>query len=172
MPLRNAPGRTGRTLNRCRSIQNGYIPGVLDSRENGRRTRNSQRSAVVTIMIDDENSAAALSPLQYIREVVPPAVIPTIQAIIRSPSLLVRPTTLSRLFFANIWISFGNGVNENSRAAKDILITPNAYGVVLDIGAGNTVFCHCHFFTDLKQKQATDIQQIIWTTSLSPSILR
>jgi hypothetical protein len=116
--------------------------------------------------------AAALSPLQYIREVVPPAVIPTIQAIIRSPSLLVRPTALSRLFFANVWISFGKGVNENSRAVKDILITPNAYGVVLDIGAGNTVFCDCHFFTDLKQKQATDIQQIIWTTSLLRSILR
>lgn len=54
-----------------------------------------------------------------------------------SPSLLLRPIALSRVFFAYVWIPFGVGANENSRADKELLITPNAYGVVLDIGAGH-----------------------------------
>jgi hypothetical protein len=87
---------------------------------------------------------AALSLLQDLWQAVPPAFTPTIRAVILSPSLLLRPRALSRLFFAHIWILFGDGVNEHSRAAKEILITPNAYGVVLDIGAGYTGFYGCH----------------------------
>jgi hypothetical protein len=71
---------------------------------------------------------------------VPPAILPTLQDVMLSPSILLRPQALSHLFFARIWVLFGNGVNENGRAIKDALITPNAYGVVLDIGAGYTIF--------------------------------
>ena len=88
--------------------------------------------------------AAALSLLQDILEAVPPAVIPTVWAIIQSPSL-IRPSALSRLFFANLWVPLGNGVNENNRAVKESLIIPNAYGVVLDIGAGYGFFATVTF---------------------------
>lgn len=68
------------------------------------------------------------------------AFLPTLQAIIASPSLFFRPAALSRSFMANLWVTFGKGVDENGRPLKTQLITPNAHGVVLDIGAGCTVF--------------------------------
>ena len=37
---------------------------------------------------------------------------------------------------AHIWVLFGNPTDEGGRSTKEALITPNAYGVVLDIGAG------------------------------------
>ena len=83
---------------------------------------------------------AALSILQDIWVVVPAAIMPTVRAVILSPSLLLRPNALSRFFFSQVWILFGDGVNENSRPVKELLITPNAYGVVLDIGAGYLTF--------------------------------
>ena len=92
----------------------------------------------------------ALSLLQDIWLAVPVAFLPTIRAVILSPSLLLRPTALSRLFFSHVWIPFGDGVNENSRAVKEPLITPNAYGVVLDIGAGYMTFLGVILFTDLE----------------------
>ena len=61
---------------------------------------------------------------------------PTLREITHAPGLLFRPVQLSRLFMSFVWTFFGNVVNENSRGVKSALITPNAYGVVLDIGAG------------------------------------
>jgi hypothetical protein len=37
---------------------------------------------------------------------------------------------------AHIWAVFGNSTDEGGRSTKEALITPNAYGVVLDIGVG------------------------------------
>ena len=37
---------------------------------------------------------------------------------------------------AHIWVLFGNPTDEGGRPTKEGLITPNAHGVVLDIGAG------------------------------------
>lgn len=37
---------------------------------------------------------------------------------------------------AHIWALFGNPTDEGGRSTKEALITPNAHGVVLDIGAG------------------------------------
>jgi len=62
---------------------------------------------------------------------------PTVQAIATSPLLLFRPVALSRLFMAKVWVTFGDGVDSNGRPVKELLITPNAYGVLLDIGAGH-----------------------------------
>ena len=35
-----------------------------------------------------------------------------------------------------VWVEMGNGVDQNFKIAKTALITPNAYGVVLDLGSG------------------------------------
>ncbi|XP_006457491.1 hypothetical protein AGABI2DRAFT_212927 [Agaricus bisporus var. bisporus H97] len=64
------------------------------------------------------------------------AFLPTLLAIWKSPSLLLHPQQLSRLLFSNIWVFFGPVTDENGKPFKEALITPNAYGVVLDIGAG------------------------------------
>jgi hypothetical protein len=88
--------------------------------------------------------AAAFSLFQDLWQAVPAGIMPTVRAVLLSPSLLLRPREFLRLFFAQMWIPFGNGVNENSRAVKEVLITPNAYGVVLDIGAGYTAFYNCY----------------------------
>jgi hypothetical protein len=37
---------------------------------------------------------------------------------------------------ASVWNLYGNSVDEAGRNVKTGLITPHAYGVVLDIGAG------------------------------------
>ncbi|KAF8968519.1 S-adenosyl-L-methionine-dependent methyltransferase [Flammula alnicola] len=62
---------------------------------------------------------------------------PTLKAILASPTLLFRPHALSRVYMANLWLTFGDGVDGNGKDTKNALITPHAYGVVLDIGAGH-----------------------------------
>ncbi|EMD35916.1 hypothetical protein CERSUDRAFT_85003 [Gelatoporia subvermispora B] len=63
---------------------------------------------------------------------------PTLRAIWHKPSLLFHSREISRLFMSHIWSSgLGDGIDENARDVKGPLITPNAYGVVLDIGAGH-----------------------------------
>ncbi|PPQ85970.1 hypothetical protein CVT25_001669 [Psilocybe cyanescens] len=64
------------------------------------------------------------------------ALIPTLKAVAKEPTLLFRWQALSRIFFARMWMDFGDEVDGNCKDLKERLITPNAYGVVLDIGAG------------------------------------
>ena len=94
--------------------------------------RNSQHGHPHIIM----KLSAAFSILLALRAMIQVAFMPTFYAVLGSPSVLLRPRVISRIFMAKLWIVFGNGVDENSRAIKQQLITPNAYGVVLDIGAG------------------------------------
>jgi hypothetical protein len=61
---------------------------------------------------------------------------PTLLTLWKSPTLLLNPPKLSRVFFANIWVGFGPVLDESGKQVKEGLITPHAYGVVLDIGAG------------------------------------
>ncbi|TDL20388.1 hypothetical protein BD410DRAFT_725792 [Rickenella mellea] len=63
--------------------------------------------------------------------------IPALKVIFREPSLLLHPRELSRLFMAKLWERFGYFVDTNCRPSKEALITPNAHGVVLDLGAGH-----------------------------------
>ena len=42
---------------------------------------------------------------------------------------------------AHLWVVFGDGVNGAGKEVKDGLISPYAYGVVLDLGAGMPT-CH------------------------------
>jgi len=78
----------------------------------------------------------ALSPLADLRYAIGASLWPTILDIYHSPSLLFRPTALSQVVMAHIWVLFGNPTDEGGRPTKEALITPNAYRVVLDIGAG------------------------------------
>jgi hypothetical protein len=64
------------------------------------------------------------------------AIIPTLIAIIKSPTLIFRPRALSRIFFYHVWTLFGPAINTNLNEMKSNLISPYAKGVVLDIGAG------------------------------------
>ena len=82
----------------------------------------------------------ALSPLVDLRYAIGGSLWPTILDIYNSPSLLFRPAALSKIIMSHIWVLFGNPTDEAGRPAKEGLITPNAYGVVLDIGAGTFRF--------------------------------
>jgi SAM-dependent methyltransferase len=64
------------------------------------------------------------------------AFVPTVQAILRTPSLLFHPRQLSREFMSHVWSVFGPGIDGNTRELKKTYLTPNAYGAVLDVGAG------------------------------------
>ena len=68
------------------------------------------------------------------------ALLPTLKDIFQNPSLLFRPQSLSRVFMANVWVVFGDYKDQSSKDVKKHLITPNAYGSVLDIGAGSCFF--------------------------------
>ena len=78
----------------------------------------------------------ALAPLADLRHAIGTSLWPTILDIYNSPSLLFRPVALSQIVMAYIWVLFGNPTDEGGRPTKNALITPNADGVVLDIGAG------------------------------------
>lgn len=80
--------------------------------------------------------AAAFSLLTDFRFAIQTAFLPTLYTLLRSPSLLLKPTAVSRLFMARVWHEFGQFVDENGKPVKEELIPPNAHGVVLDIGAG------------------------------------
>jgi hypothetical protein len=66
------------------------------------------------------------------------AIGPTFHAVLSTPSLLLRPMAIRRLLMAHVWNVFGDLVDEGSRPVKHALVTRYAYGVVLDIGAGQS----------------------------------
>ena len=78
----------------------------------------------------------ALSLLTDLRFAITIAIIPTLRDVFRNPTLLIRPQALSRVFMAHLWVVYGDGSDSRSRDVKHHLINPNAYGSVLDIGAG------------------------------------
>ena len=61
---------------------------------------------------------------------------PTLLAVARNPFVLLRPLEIRRIFMYHVWTLYGDGVDENTKALKQDLLQQNAYGVVLDIGAG------------------------------------
>jgi len=77
-----------------------------------------------------------IHPLPDIWAALKAAILPTFRDIIRSPSLLLSPTEISRLFMAHVWVIFADNVDQAAKSTKQALIPQNAYGVVLDIGAG------------------------------------
>jgi len=81
--------------------------------------------------------SAALSIMSDLRVAISVAWLPTLKAIFNKPSLIFRPSAVSCIFMSHVWMAFSDGVDENGRHAKKGLITPNAFGIVLDIGAGH-----------------------------------
>jgi hypothetical protein len=67
------------------------------------------------------------------------ALLPTIQALWQTPALIFSSTMISRLFMARVWIAMGDSIDEGRKVVKSNLITPNAYGTILDLGAGQIV---------------------------------
>ena len=63
-----------------------------------------------------------------------------LKAVRAEPSLLVHPQALSRTFFAEVWIPYGDGIDEDRKEIKEKLIRPHAYGTVLELGAGESFF--------------------------------
>ena len=78
----------------------------------------------------------ALSVLTDLRLAITIAILPTIRDVFHKPTLLFRPQALSRVFMAHLWVVVGDGSDTRSRDIKYQLINPNAYGSVLDVGAG------------------------------------
>jgi fatty acid desaturase len=83
--------------------------------------------------------APAFALFADLRFAIGAALWPTILAVWQAPSLIFQPQALSRLFMSHVWNLFGNGVDANGRDVKQVLITPHAYGVVLDLGAGESL---------------------------------
>ncbi|KAH7103472.1 hypothetical protein BKA62DRAFT_768877 [Auriculariales sp. MPI-PUGE-AT-0066] len=61
---------------------------------------------------------------------------PTLAALRKDPTLLIQPLALRRVVFTAIWTRLSDDVDEGARPTKKKLITPNAYGTVLELGAG------------------------------------
>ncbi|KAF8882987.1 S-adenosyl-L-methionine-dependent methyltransferase [Infundibulicybe gibba] len=80
--------------------------------------------------------SASFGLLQDLYLTIQAALVPTLWEIFHSPSLIFRLTAVSRLFMAHVWSAFAEGADRNGRPTKENLITPNARGVVLDLGAG------------------------------------
>lgn len=64
---------------------------------------------------------------------------PTLKDVFITPSILLRPKALSRLLLSHIWELYGPGMDAGMRTIKENLITPNARGFVLDVGAGKYI---------------------------------
>ncbi|KAJ7355426.1 S-adenosyl-L-methionine-dependent methyltransferase [Mycena albidolilacea] len=79
--------------------------------------------------------SAAFGLISDLRAAIGIATLPTLKAIYREPSLVLRPTSVSRIFMAAVWSAFAGPTDEGARAPKLTLI-PHATGAVLDIGAG------------------------------------
>jgi hypothetical protein len=78
----------------------------------------------------------ALSLITDLRIAITVAILPTLRDVFHNPTLLVRPKAFGHAFMASLWVVFGDGADLKSRDAKNDLITPNACGSVLDVGAG------------------------------------
>lgn len=84
--------------------------------------------------------SSAFGLLTDLRFAIQLALIPTLKAVWYTPTLVLSPAKISRLFFSHVWTTFANGTDENAWPVKAGLIPPNAYGVVLDLGAGSELY--------------------------------
>jgi hypothetical protein len=80
--------------------------------------------------------SSALGLLPDLCYAIQQALLPTILSLWHTPALLFNPTMISRIFMAHVWLSFSNPTDEGGKIVKSNLIPANAYGTVLDLGAG------------------------------------
>lgn len=78
-----------------------------------------------------------ISPLNDLRYAFFTAIAPTLRTLLKSPSILLHPKQLSRLFFSHVWTLFADHIDAGGRDSKLGLIK-DVRGIILDIGAGNT----------------------------------
>ncbi|KAJ7021472.1 hypothetical protein C8F04DRAFT_1224076 [Mycena alexandri] len=81
--------------------------------------------------------SAALDLVGQIRWILMTGIPPVLRAIYASPSLIFDFTALSRISMATVWVPFGEGTDAHAKVDKTNLITPNATGIVLDLGSGH-----------------------------------
>ncbi|PPQ75975.1 hypothetical protein CVT24_006390 [Panaeolus cyanescens] len=62
---------------------------------------------------------------------------PTVISVLRRPWVLFNPREISNIFMSHVWMAFLNGIDQNEANTKRELLYTEAYGVVLDIGAGH-----------------------------------
>ncbi|KAH6899514.1 S-adenosyl-L-methionine-dependent methyltransferase [Coprinopsis sp. MPI-PUGE-AT-0042] len=80
----------------------------------------------------------ACTLLQDLWEAMKIAFFPSLQQVLGQPSLVLRPRALAQTFMAKVWEGgMAQATDEGGKAVKQGLITPNAHGVVLDVGAGH-----------------------------------
>ena len=77
------------------------------------------------------NALSVLTDLQFAITV---AILPTLKNVFHKPTLLFKPQALSRVFMAHLWVVVGDFADTK---IKYQLITSNAYGSFLDVGAGD-----------------------------------
>lgn len=64
------------------------------------------------------------------------ALLPTILELLKTPLHFFHLSDIRRIFMAHLWLLAGDGIDLNDRPQREALLTPNAYGVVMDVGAG------------------------------------
>jgi len=107
----------------------------------------------------------ALGLLNDLREVLQCALPPTLLALWHTPALVFSPVTISRLFMAHVWNAAGNAIDEGGRDTKMNLLPGNAYGVVLDLGAG-----HGHTVNYLDREKVSKYIALEPNTLMHPEI--
>ncbi|KAG1774148.1 hypothetical protein EV702DRAFT_1200645 [Suillus placidus] len=110
---------------------------------------------------------AAFAILQDMYLAISAGLWPTILTIYHTPSLLLQPHQLSHIFMSHVWNLFSHGVDANARSTKQKLITPHAYGVVLDIGAG-----HGHTINYLDHSRITKYVAVEPNIHMHPELRR
>ncbi|KAJ3502689.1 hypothetical protein NLJ89_g8772 [Agrocybe chaxingu] len=71
--------------------------------------------------------SSAVEPVVFrLKHVLQLAFLPTLGAIFRKPTLLIRPRQVSAIFFSHVWAVYGDEIDAGLRDVKTMLITPNA----------------------------------------------
>ncbi|KAL0948389.1 hypothetical protein HGRIS_010971 [Hohenbuehelia grisea] len=81
--------------------------------------------------------SAALGLLFHIQFTLQIALLPTLKALWQRPSLIFTPSALINIFMAHVWSFMAVHIDQNAKLEKAELLPSNAFGVVLDIGAGH-----------------------------------
>lgn len=102
--------------------------------------------------------------------------IPILHAILAEPTLLLHPKKFKIVLFSNVWNFMAPSVDEGGRDLKQSFIRPNAFGCVLDIGAGQSMStrtpdaCTCSAHVSSNPIQGTAIHSSILIKKRSPAI--